>query len=123
MAFHSGRRIFALAVLGAALAVSHSPQLARATQADDSTVVVSMINNVFAPNQITVAAGTTVKWVNNEDPNGSDVTHDVMADDYTSWSSSYIDPGGSYSYTFAAPGTYNYLCDLHSGMVATVIVQ
>ncbi len=81
------------------------------------------VNNVFVPKTITVPAGTTVTWINDEDPNVLDNIHDVMADDYTSWSSAYLNPGDSYSHTFAAPGTYHYLCDLHSRMEGTVVVQ
>lgn len=82
-----------------------------------------MVNNEFVPKTITVPAGTTVTWVNDEDPNALDNIHDVMADDYTSWSSAYLNPGEGYSHTFTAPSTYHYLCDLHSRMEGTVIVQ
>lgn len=86
-------------------------------------VVVSMRNSVFAPVTITVSAGGSVTWVNNEDPAGVDVVHDILADDFTSWGSAYVNPGESYSYTFSAPGTYNYVCDLHPEMTGTVVVQ
>jgi plastocyanin len=114
---------FAITLLAAAaLAASWSAHSAPVSRADNSAVTVSMVNNLFVPNVVTVPAGTTVTWVSNEDPTGTDVTHDVIADDYA-WSSPYIDPGQSYSRTFDTPGTYNYLCDLHSNMVGTVIVQ
>ena len=86
-------------------------------------VTVGMLNNDFMPQTITVPAGTTVTWVNNEDPNTLDNIHDVMADDYTSWSSAYLNPAESYAHTFTTPGTYHYLCDLHSLMEGTVVVR
>src|SRR5947209_5949186 len=110
MTIRSGRYIALAAGATAALlfAASPVPHTTHAGQlTSDATVSVSMVNNVYAPATITVSAGTTVVWSNDEDPNGRDVTHDVIADDFTSWSSDYIDPGGTYSRTFDTPGTYN----------------
>ncbi len=126
MTGRTGRYLALAAGTAAALFFAAAPAL-HATQASqlssDASVSVSMVSNVYAPTTITVSAGTTVTWSNDEDPNCTDVTHDVIADDYSSWSSDYLDPGGTYSRTFDTPGSYHYLCDLHPGMEGTVIVQ
>jgi len=106
-----------LVIVGGAVGQRTAP-----VRADDG-VTVSLKNNVFAPVTITVSAGSTVTWVNNEDPNGADVVHDILADDFRSWGSAYVNPGESYSYTFSTPGTFNYVCDLHPEMTGTVVVQ
>ena len=36
--------------------------------------------------------------------------------------STALNTGQSYSYTFAKPGTYSYLCTIHPFMTATVTV-
>jgi len=87
-----------------------------------SQVVVSMQNDQYNPNTITIAAGTTVVWENDEDPNASNVTHDVVSDD-GSWYSDFIDPGQTFAMTFTTPGTYSYFCDLHANMEGTIVVQ
>ncbi|GEM_PF-1739443 len=117
---HSIVAIAGAAVL--ALLVSSAAGPPRTVRAQDA-IVVAMINNQYAPGTITIAAGSTVTWVNNEDPNASDNVHDVIADDYTSWSSDYINPGETYSREFDTPGTYTYLCDLHTNMQGTIVVQ
>lgn len=71
----------------------------------------------FAPDALTVAAGTTVVWGNN------DVTaHTTTADD-GKWNSANLDGGQTFSFKFDTPGTYTYHCNLHSFMHGKVIVQ
>lgn len=100
-------------------AASQAPHHVRA----QATVVVSMAGNQFAPGTITVDAGSVVTWVNNEDPSTLDNIHDVIASDYASFLSSYISPGDSFSQEFDTPGTYTYLCDLHTDMQGTIVVE
>jgi plastocyanin len=89
-------------------------------------VEVSAKDNVFEPNGIQIDPGTTVTWRND-----GAVVHNVQP------SSDLADFGGStrfgvqasgfgvgatYSYTFPKPGTYNYTCTLHTGMIGRVVV-
>ncbi|HZQ35500.1 MAG TPA: cupredoxin domain-containing protein [Dehalococcoidia bacterium] len=120
------RRFISPATLAAAAAVAllfgaaaREPSAARA----QSTVVVSMAGNQFAPGTITVAAGGVVTWVNNEDPSALDNLHDVIASDYATFLSDYISPGDTFSQEFDTPGTYTYLCDLHTDMQGTIVVE
>ena len=71
----------------------------------------------FTPADITVAVGTTVTWTNNDD-----VEHTVTASD-NSFSSSSLETGTSYSFTFATAGTYSYFCAIHPFMTGRVTVQ
>jgi plastocyanin len=113
-------------VLGAALALiaalgvdraGHTPNVSAAAQA---AVSVSMQNDLYAPDAITIAAGTTVVWSNDDTATGED--HDVIAED-GSFASETFGVGGTFAYTFTSPGEYRYYCDLHEGMYGVVYVQ
>jgi plastocyanin len=67
---------------------------------------------------MTVAAGTTVTWTNNDD-----VPHTVVSDDKTTFKSRALDTGEKFSYTFTKPGKYAYFCSVHPKMTAEVVVQ
>lgn len=74
----------------------------------------------FQPRTVTVKAGTTVTWVNCE-PAATD-PHTTTAND-GAWDSPFLEPGDTYSYTFAQTGTFDYHCIPHPSMQAVVIVQ
>ena len=78
---------------------------------------VTIDNFNFTPATITVPAGATVTWSNHDD-----TPHTVTASD-NSFGSAAILPNAQFTYTFSAPGTYNYFCSIHPFMTAKVIVQ
>lgn len=78
---------------------------------------ITIDNFDFAPMTLTVAAGTTVTWTNNDD-----IPHTVRAVD-GSFRSKPMDSADSYSFTFARPGVYAYFCSIHPKMVGKVIVK
>jgi plastocyanin len=78
---------------------------------------VSIANFAFSAATLKIAAGTTVKWTNNDA-----VPHTVTADD-GSFDSGTMAPGSTYSKTFTTPGTYAYHCSVHPSMKASVDVQ
>jgi amicyanin len=78
---------------------------------------ITIDNFTFSPPEITVAAGTTVTWTNDDD-----IPHTVRATD-GSFHSKAMDTADSYSFTFAKPGVYSYFCSLHPKMVGKVIVK
>jgi amicyanin len=90
----------------------------RAANAPAQRVEVKIDNFTFAPPTLTVAAGTTVTWVNRDD-----IPHTVVSEDKSTFKSKALDTDDSYSYTFTKPGTYNYFCSIHPKMVAKVVVQ
>jgi plastocyanin len=71
----------------------------------------------FLPNEVTVPAGTTVTWSNEDE-----TVHTVTAAD-KSWDSGRLPIGGTFSQTFTEPGTYGFLCSIHSAMKGTITVQ
>jgi plastocyanin len=100
-------------------------------------VTVNMVSQggtfAFEPPDLTVKAGTTVKWVNNSD-NRHTATGDpkfekspgqtVLPPGASPWSTPFIANGQNTSHTFTAPGRYQYFCRNHGqfGMVATITV-
>ncbi len=71
----------------------------------------------FTPAALTVPVGTTVTWTNKDD------TVHTVTSNTKAFGSEALDQGGTFSYTFTAPGTYAYFCKLHPRMTGTVTVQ
>jgi plastocyanin len=87
------------------------------TTGSGTTVQVIMNNRSYDPATVTIKAGDTVTWVNQDAPQ-----HDVVADN-GEFKSDLFDKGGTFSFTFSTAGTYPYHCSIHPGMTGTVIVQ
>jgi plastocyanin len=85
--------------------------------AQDATNVITIDNFTFTPKELTVAVGTTVKWVNHDD-----IPHTVV-EKKVSFRSKALDTDDSYSFTFTGAGTFDYFCGLHPHMVGKVIVK
>lgn len=87
-----------------------------AVAAQDANVV--MIDNfTFSPKELTIAVGTTVKFVNHDD-----IPHTVVEKNL-SFRSKALDTDDAYSYTFATAGSFDYFCSLHPHMVGKIIVK
>ena len=82
-----------------------------------SDTAVSIANFAFNPDTTTVPAGGTVTW-RNDDP----APHTVTADD-GQFDSGILDPGASFSWTFSAPGSVSYHCQVHPSMTGSVNVS
>ena len=100
------------ALLGTTRPASGSP--VQAAAGDE----VKIDNFTFAPGEITVAKGTTVKWVNRDA-----IPHTVVSDDKSPFKSKPLDTDDKFSYTFTKEGNYNYFCSIHPKMTAKVIVK
>ena len=74
-------------------------------------------NKAYAPDEVTVAVGTTVTWKN------TDSTSHTTTSDTTGWNSGIVSPGGQYSFAFQTAGTFPYHCAIHPGMIGTVVVR
>ncbi|HYP26707.1 MAG TPA: cupredoxin domain-containing protein [Blastocatellia bacterium] len=88
--------------------------------AAQNKTTVRISNFKFAPQQITVPAGTTVVWVNE---NGR---HTVEADK-GEFKSPVLTEGKSFEFKFDKPGRYAYHCGFHGeaggkDMAGTVVV-
>lgn len=99
---------------GAAVAPASPPVRAQAAQQ------IAVQNFAFQPATLTVSAGTTVTWTNQDG-----VEHTTTSDQGStvSWDSGALPQGQSYSVTFTQPGTYTYHCAIHPFMKGTIIVQ
>jgi len=73
----------------------------------------------FAPAAITVGAGTTVTWTNDDH-----FTHSIQfLDGGLPSEPQVMEPGKATTFAFATPGTYHYQCHLHpQNMKGTVVV-
>jgi plastocyanin len=88
-----------------------------AVAAQDASDVITIDNFTFTPKELTVAVGTTVKWVNHDD-----IPHTLVNKDKV-FRSQALDTDDSYSYTFTSAGTFDYFCGLHPYMVGKIIVK
>ena len=90
----------------------------------ESVVEVLIRDFSFAPATLTVSAGTTVIWTNEDT-----VPHLVASDPHPAHTdlpelvSGTLSPGDSYRFTFTNTGNYGYHCDLHPSMTGTIVVE
>jgi plastocyanin len=87
-----------------------------AAETPDATKVV-VKDFKFMPTPLTVKAGSTVTWTNQDDD-----VHTVVSDT-GAFKSGAMDTNDSYSFKFDEPGTYHFTCSLHPRMVGTIVVQ
>ncbi|HEY5517008.1 MAG TPA: hypothetical protein VIL15_01950 [Coriobacteriia bacterium] len=80
-----------------------------------SAATVSMAGIAFNPSTIDVAVGGAVTFKNDDT-----VQHIVAGE---SWSSGPIDPGKSFTQTFATAGAIAVRCTIHPSMTMTVNVK
>jgi len=80
----------------------------------DNTVTIHDLS--FDPQVISVKAGATVRWVNEDD-----ATHNIMFAT-PGFSTFLLSSGQSFSQKFTRPGTYDYSCKIHPFMHGTVQV-
>jgi plastocyanin len=92
------------------------------------TKTVKVVDNAFEPQELTVAPGTTVKFVWEGDG------HNIVVESQpssSSWEgtkggkSKLYDKGHTHTHTFEATGEYAYYCNPHKalGMTGTIAVQ
>ena len=98
----------------AAALLAGFPQAAPAASAGPT---VHIKNFMFVPATLTVAPGTTVSFVN-DDEEPHTVTSTVKAFD-----SEGLDTHQTFKQTFKKAGTYMYFCEVHPYMHGTVIVK
>jgi plastocyanin len=90
-----------------------------AQDAGPSAVRVSIQNFAFEPNDLVVAGGTTVTWVN-----ADDAPHTVTSTASPPLlDSKTLRADDTFSFEFKAAGTYPYFCKAHPYMTGRVIVR
>jgi len=87
------------------------------TGAPVATTKVTMVKSYrFDPNRIEIKTGDTVTWTNDDN-----FTHTVQVDGQEDHK---VERGESFSIMFDNPGSYHYVCTLHSrDMEGEVIVR
>ena len=101
--------------LGAALSAALFFLLVSPVLAADAEVKID--NFTFDPPRLTVKVGTSVTWYNEDD-----IPHNVVASG-KAFRSKTLDTEDKYSFTFTAPGTYEYFCALHPHMTGIIVVE
>ena len=81
----------------------------------EAAMDVTVDNFAFTPAAITIEAGQSIRWTNEQA-----VGHTVTSSDDV-WDAS-LEGSGSFEFTFTAPGTYPYFCAIHPSMTGTVEV-
>jgi len=78
----------------------------------------------FGPDTATVVVGVnnTIVWTN-DDVAAHTVTFTSVPSGATPANSEIIAPNGFFTVTLTVPGTYHYICSLHSWMKGTIIVK
>ncbi|HZB05149.1 MAG TPA: plastocyanin/azurin family copper-binding protein [Thermoleophilaceae bacterium] len=85
---------------------------------------VAMESTQFNPKDLSVSAGETITFTNNEA-----VPHDVHktsgpGEDFASGPSGGMQEGDTFELTLDQPGEYEYVCDVHApGMSGTITVK
>ncbi len=90
---------------------------AAATRAASGPASVAIRNFHFEPAILTVTAGTTVTWTND------DMSPHTVTEQNKVFHSAALDTNDTFAYTFAAPGEYVYRCAIHPMMVGRIIVK
>jgi plastocyanin len=81
---------------------------------------VAIVDYDFNPNTITVKAGGTVTWTNQDTSDHWVVSAPTSP---ASFDLGRQHTSATVSHTFTAPGSYPYFCNLHNYMKGTVVVQ
>jgi plastocyanin len=107
-----------LTLLAACAAVTlTAAQVAAAPAPASAAVTVKISNFTFAAPTITIAPGTTVTWINDDD-----IPHTVVADT-KAFRSKVLDTGDRFAFTFTTAGRYGYFCSIHPHMTGVVVVK
>ena len=77
---------------------------------------VNIYNHAFAPAQLNVASGTTLRFVNKDtEPHTATADNDLF-------DTGELEPGGSFKVYFEGSGTVTYHCELHPDMKGSIVV-
>jgi plastocyanin len=97
--------------------------IAFALEAEDAgdIVVIELDGVSFQPADVTIDAGTTVRWIYR-----SGGPHTVTPDGHSAWTEvDLTTPNQTFEHTFSSTGTYDYYCSPHrtAGMTGVIRVQ
>lgn len=105
--------LFLIAVNAANAETMNMPMATPAGTPPNTVVIKSFM---FAPNSLTVPAGTTVTWQNLDGEPHTAVSIDGQ------FRSPALDEKDKFSFKFDKPGTYKFLCSIHPQMRGMIVV-
>jgi len=111
------RFVMPVAIAMLLFAVAPNVKASNNDQPSAAVAEVKIDNFSFAPQTLTVAAGTTVTWTNRDD-----IPHTAVSAEGV-FKSKVMDTDEKFSYTFMKAGTYSYYCSVHPKMTGKVVVQ
>ena len=115
-------------VANATKAVTQNATLVPEAFAEEQAIsIVSGASNpsnaeFYSPGDVTVSAGSEVKWTNNDATIHTVTQGSAEAPVEGGFDSSIINAGGEWEHTFDTAGTYDYYCSLHPFMKGKVTV-
>ena len=115
--FAGGRAVTAAMLAGPVVGALLACRMVAAQQTTMETKMVSIDNFTFSAKELTVAVGSTVRWIKHDD-----IPHSIVAGN-TAFRSKVLDTDDVYSFTFTSTGTFDYRCGLHTLMTGTIIVK
>ena len=95
-----------------------SKPTASASGAVSPEPTVDIVNFVFEPKSLTVKAGTTVTWTNEDTAVHSIKDTSALATPV----SPDLEKGATFTITYGQPGSYSYICGIHQYMTGSVQV-
>ncbi len=101
--------------LAVAATLAAASLLAFSAQAAGADIVIDQFS--FSPQRLTVKAGTTVTWINQDD------TPHTVTSSTQLFKSMALDTADKFSFTFTTAGTYEYFCSVHPHMRGAVVVE
>jgi plastocyanin len=107
------RKVYVAAAFAAALLASAATAVS--AQAADTNIIIDQFT--FTPQRVTVKAGATVAWINDDD-----IPHTVASSTKV-FKSKALDTSDKFSFTFTTPGVYKYFCSLHPHMTGAIVVE
>jgi plastocyanin len=107
------RKVYVAAAFAAALLASAATAVS--AQAADTKIIIDQFT--FTPQRVTVKAGATVAWINDDD-----IPHTVASSTKV-FKSKALDTSDKFSFTFTTPGVYEYFCSLHPHMTGAIVVE
>ena len=114
--------IIIIAILGYVLINQNKPAPVTNTQQNQnsaaSTHNIDISNFAFSTTALTIKTGDTVVWTNKDS-----VSHTITSDTGNELSSKLLKTNDAYSHTFTTAGTFNYHCEVHPSMKASITVQ
>jgi plastocyanin len=124
----AGALLLALAMTACSSAASSPAESTAASEGDggggDGGNVVGMAGSSFSPESITISAGDSVEF-NNDDGTSHRIVEgeDGAEVDDPAFEALALSAGDSASVTFDEPGEYQVTCTIHPSMQMTVIVE